>query len=159
MTSDPDQDLTLGQLLTRGIQSSLKVIEADSPNQSAVQVSNRPRGQQYSLHSATDSCLVHCWSPHLHSTFLQSQLESALSDLTLCSAFISRLGIFSPNETLDDIHTRDLRCLLVDALRGQLAVLAKTQGTEQRIQWLDRAKVSCRRFLKLCTAMLPRTRS
>lgn len=50
MTSDPDQDLTLGQLLTRGIQSSLKVIEADSPNQSAVQVSNRPRGQQYSLH-------------------------------------------------------------------------------------------------------------
>jgi hypothetical protein len=38
-TDNDEQDLTLGQLLTRGIQLGLKVVEADSPNDPTVQVS------------------------------------------------------------------------------------------------------------------------
>jgi immunoglobulin-binding protein 1 len=51
------------------------------------------------------------------------------------------LGILSPNETLEDINTRDLRCVLVDCLRGELEVLAKTKGGVERIGWLQRARV------------------
>ena len=69
--------------------------------------------------------------------------QAALSDLTICSSLISRLGILSPNETLEDINTRDLRCLLVECLRGEMEVLVKTKGGKERVQWLTRAKVSC----------------
>jgi immunoglobulin-binding protein 1 len=72
----------------------------------------------------------------------QALLQSSLSDLTLCSSLINHLGILSLNETLEDINTRDLRCVLVDCLRGEMEVLAKTKAGTERISWLERAKVS-----------------
>ncbi|KAM0792254.1 hypothetical protein ACM66B_004948 [Microbotryomycetes sp. NB124-2] len=110
-----DSDLTLGQLLARGIRTAHAVQIAPSPNDQTVQV----------------------------------QLQSALSDLTVCASLITHLGILSPNETLDDINTRDLRCLLVDSLRAHLQVLVKTKGGVERIQWLDKAKTHFARFVAL----------
>lgn len=82
--------------------------------------------------------------PPSHSTHTarpQTTLQASLSDLTLCSSLINHLGILSPNETLDDINTRDLRCLLVEGLRGEMEVLVKTTGGKERMQWLSKAKV------------------
>jgi len=67
--------------------------------------------------------------------------------LNLASKLINHLGILSPNETLEDINTSDLRCLLVDALSGQLSLLAKTKGGKERITYLNKASVSSFREL------------
>lgn len=125
-------DLTLGQLLARGIASATKVSDADSPNDPAIQVGS-PRYDTLQQQLSANLPLP---------PTQQKLLQSALSDLTLCSSLISRLGILSPNETLEDINTRDLRCVLVDCLRGELEVLAKTKGGVERIGWLQRARVS-----------------
>ncbi|SGY73308.1 BQ5605_C005g03280 [Microbotryum silenes-dioicae] len=104
--NEADSDLTLGQLLTRSLASANIVLNADSPNELA----------------------------------MQNRIHSTLSDLKLCSSLISHLSILSPNETLEEVQTRDLRCLLVDALSAQLQVLVKTKGAVERMQWLQQAK-------------------
>ncbi|SCV69153.1 BQ2448_2173 [Microbotryum intermedium] len=110
MSSNTDNeaasDLTLGQLLTRSLASANIVLNADSPNDLAI----------------------------------QNRIHSTLSDLKLCSSLISHLSILSLNETLEEVQTRDLRCLLVDALRAQLQVLVKTKGGVERMEWLQQAK-------------------
>lgn len=80
-------------------------------------------------------------APLPNSPPIQSLLTTTLSDLTLAAKLIQHLAILSPNETLEDISTRDLRCLLVDALRGQLCVLVRTKGGEERLGWLRKAQV------------------
>ncbi|GAA6029410.1 hypothetical protein JCM8097_003664 [Rhodosporidiobolus ruineniae] len=79
---------------------------------------------------------------------IQALLTSTLSDLTLANKLINHLGVLSPNETLDDISTRDLRCLLVDALQGHLCTLVRTTGGEDRLNWLKRAKSHFTTYLK-----------
>jgi len=55
---------------------------------------------------------------------------------------IAHLGVLSPNETLDDINTRDLRCILVDGLRGEMTLLIKTTTPRDRLANLEKAAVS-----------------
>jgi len=71
---------------------------------------------------------------------VQSKILAALADLSLSASLISRLAILSPNETLDDINTSDLKCLAVQALRGLLVVLLKTTGGGQRKKHLEDAR-------------------
>ncbi|KAL8286140.1 hypothetical protein RQP46_004628 [Phenoliferia psychrophenolica] len=113
--AEAHEDLTLGQLLARGIHSHALVLAADSPSLPAT----------------------------------QKILVGALSDLTLSSSLISRLGLFSPNETVDDIQTRDLRCVLVDCLRGELEGLHKTTSGVERIHWIQRAREHFRTYIDL----------
>ncbi|PRQ73630.1 hypothetical protein AAT19DRAFT_15197 [Rhodotorula toruloides] len=79
---------------------------------------------------------------------VQSLITQTLSDLTLCASLISHLGILSPNETVEDISTRNLRCVLVPALQGQLALLVRTKGGVERLEWLNRAKGYLRAFVE-----------
>lgn len=72
---------------------------------------------------------------------LQHVIESSLSDLTVCASLIAHLGVLSPNETLDDINTRDLRAILVDALRAELTLLLKTKTPKERLSNLTKATV------------------
>ena len=72
---------------------------------------------------------------------LQKTLQSALSDLTLSSSLVARLGILSPNETVEDMHTSSLRCILLPSLRADLELVAKTTSGTERIAWLSRARV------------------
>ncbi|KAM0755449.1 TAP42-like protein [Meredithblackwellia eburnea MCA 4105] len=104
--NDQDQDLTLGQILTRGINNASKVTNAPT--------SNDPQ--------------------------IQKLLQASLSDLTLSSSLIIRLGLLSPNETLADLSTRTLRCLLIPYLRGILTTLLKTTTSTARIDKLSQAK-------------------
>ncbi|OAV92031.1 hypothetical protein PTTG_05718 [Puccinia triticina 1-1 BBBD Race 1] len=71
---------------------------------------------------------------------VQSKILAALADLSLSSSLINRLAILSPNETLEDINTSDLKCLSVEVLRGLLVVLLKTKGGGQRKKNLEQAK-------------------
>lgn len=75
----------------------------------------------------------------------QKQLQSCLADLRLCWSLVGHLGVLSPNETLDDINTRDLRCILVDGLSGEMLLLLKTTSGKERIANLEQATVSPRR--------------
>ncbi|GAA5941887.1 hypothetical protein JCM1841_005094 [Sporobolomyces salmonicolor] len=77
---------------------------------------------------------------------IQTLLQNTLSDLSLSSSLINHLGVLSPNETLDDINTADLRCLLVEALRGQLCLLARTKGGRERVDYLVKAQEHFRKY-------------
>ncbi|BGP37825.1 Type 2A phosphatase-associated protein 42 [Rhodotorula kratochvilovae] len=88
-------------------------------------------------------------APSPNDVAIQSLLAATLSDLTLCAKLIEHLGVLSPNETLDDISTRDLRCLLVPSLQAQLALLVRTRGGVERLDWLRRAEGHLRRFVDL----------
>lgn len=81
-------------------------------------------------------------APSPNDQSIQQLLQATLADLNLANKLINHLGILSPNETLEDINTSDLRCLLVDALSGQLCLLAKTKGGKERITYLNKASVS-----------------
>ncbi|GAA6064340.1 hypothetical protein JCM10212_002316 [Sporobolomyces blumeae] len=115
MTSTDQDDLTLGQLLTRSINRSTSITSAPSPNDSSV----------------------------------QQLLQATLADLTLANKLIQHLAVLSPNETLDDINTNDLRCILVDALSGQLCLLARTKGGAERVKYLTRAQNHFRTYSAL----------
>ncbi|GAA5932817.1 Tap42p [Sporobolomyces koalae] len=80
---------------------------------------------------------------------IQRLLQDTLADLTLANKLINHLGILSANETLEDVNTNDLRCLLTDALSGQLCLLAKTKGGQERVVYLNRASEHFRTYNKL----------
>ncbi|GAA5822661.1 hypothetical protein JCM11251_004332 [Rhodosporidiobolus azoricus] len=88
-------------------------------------------------------------APSPNDARIQSLLTRTLSDLTLASKLIDHLGVLSPNEALDDIATRDLRCLLVEAVRGQLSVLVRAKGGEERLKWLKKAQTHFTTYLRL----------
>lgn len=127
------QDLTLGQLLDRSISAAFEVTAAPSANDPTVQVSSQTAT---TIAASADGFR------------LQSKITSCISDLTVCSSLIGHLGVLSPNETLDDINTRDLRCILVDALRAEIILLLKTTSGKERIVNLEKAKVSSVRQLR-----------
>ncbi|KAA1079563.1 hypothetical protein PGT21_016097 [Puccinia graminis f. sp. tritici] len=89
---------------------------------------------------------------------VQSKILAALADLSLSSSLINRLAILSPNETLEDINTNDLKCLSVEVLRGLLVVLLKTKGGGQRKKNLEQAKDHFKSFSRQIEAyeIIPR---
>lgn len=101
-------DLSLSQLLQRGLNTASQVLAAPSANDVAV----------------------------------QALVVASLSDLTLCAAFIERLSILSTNETIGDVGTKDLRCLLVDAFRGEMEMNLRTRSSVERVKQLLVAKAS-----------------
>ncbi|GAA6047684.1 hypothetical protein JCM3770_001626 [Rhodotorula araucariae] len=88
-------------------------------------------------------------APSPNDPHVQRLVAQTLSDLTLCAKLIDHLGVLSPNESLDDIATRDLRCLLVPSLQAHLALLVRTRGGVERLEWLRRAHDNLRRFVDL----------
>ncbi|GAA5829753.1 hypothetical protein JCM5353_002220 [Sporobolomyces roseus] len=88
-------------------------------------------------------------APSPNDQSIQQLLQATLADLNLASKLINHLGILSPNETLEDINTSDLRCLLVDALSGQLSLLAKTKGGKERITYLNKASDCFKKYSSL----------
>ncbi|KAI7940161.1 hypothetical protein MJO28_013813 [Puccinia striiformis f. sp. tritici] len=86
--------------------------------------------------------------PTPNNVSVQSKILAALADLSLSGSLINRLAILSPNETLDDINTNDLKCLAVDALCGLLVILLKTTGGGQRKKNLEQAKEHFKNFCK-----------
>lgn len=130
-----ESDLTLGQLLSRSLRHADKATNAPSPNDPAIQA------------STVDGTSRTPASADRLTPLEQSLISTTLSDLTLCASLVSHLGVFSPNETLEDISTRDLRALLVPALEAQLCLLVRTKGGSQRLEWLHRAQTAFKRYV------------
>ena len=63
-----------------------------------------------------------------------------------CEDLVDRLGIFSPNEELEDIHTADIKYLLVPALRGDLLSNSEERDVESRAALLHNALCSYSRL-------------
>ncbi|KAI0780558.1 serine/threonine protein phosphatase PP2A-associated protein [Trametes elegans] len=70
----------------------------------------------------------------------QELVQSSLSDLRQCSTCIAKLSLFSPNEQLADITTRDLVYLLVPYVLSEVQSHARTTEREDRIDLVSEVK-------------------
>ncbi|KAL5529587.1 hypothetical protein ACEPAG_5572 [Sanghuangporus baumii] len=79
----------------------------------------------------------------------QKLVESALEDLNLLSSRIQDLGLFSPNESLDEVTTRDLVYMTVPFVLGELESNARATERDDRLRHLRRAQAHFRAFVSL----------
>ena len=70
----------------------------------------------------------------------QDLLGSALTDLTILNARVAGFGLFSPNESLDDISTRDLVYLLVPYVCAEVQSRLKTVDKHERVVSITQAQ-------------------
>ncbi|PCH37895.1 hypothetical protein WOLCODRAFT_114406 [Wolfiporia cocos MD-104 SS10] len=79
----------------------------------------------------------------------QGLIQSALTDLRLVHSRISALSLFSENETLSDIATRDLVYLLVPFVLSEVEGRVRTTDAEERLEKATRSQIQriLRRFL------------
>lgn len=68
-------------------------------------------------------------------------MQSALLDLRQCSIRVSRLALFSPNEQLADIPTRDLVYLLVPYVLSEVQSRVRATEREDRLDLVKAVKV------------------
>lgn len=81
-----------------------------------------------------------------NSTAFQENLSSAITTFEECLQIASRVSLFSPNETLDDVSSGDLQYMLIHFHLAEL-VLKITGG--DRNSNLARARAHYEQFLKL----------
>ncbi|EJU05152.1 TAP42-like protein [Dacryopinax primogenitus] len=85
-------------------------------------------------------------SPHSPASTQQSLL-SAISDLQLLSSRVDDLALFSDNETVDDLGTKDAVYMLVDYVWGEAVGRVRTEGREERMTRLRESERHFRTFL------------
>ena len=81
--------------------------------------------------------------PTLSDAFKES-LGSALSDLRTLQTRVTSLSLFSSNETLDDVSTRDLVYMTVPFVRAEAENRAPVQGRADRLEHMQQAEVCIR---------------
>ena len=79
--------------------------------------------------------------------FLQDLIRSALTDLRSLSSRVIALSLFSANEALEDISTRDLVYLLVPYVFAQLEGRVKAVERDERMGHLGVAQRCLRTFV------------
>lgn len=84
------------------------------------------------------------------STVDQETVKKGCEILTQCEEMISKLGLFSTNETKDDISTTNLKYLLVLFYLGELK---EKVAQDDRIQVLKVAQAKLKEFISFCEAM------
>lgn len=77
----------------------------------------------------------------------QDLLQSASMDLTTARIRVASLALFSPNETLPDISTRDLVYLFVPYALAEVENRARTTDTQERITRIRRAQAYLKEFI------------
>ncbi|OCH93879.1 TAP42-like protein [Obba rivulosa] len=77
----------------------------------------------------------------------QVLVQSALSDLRTVDSRVSTLSLFSPNDQLADIATRDLVYLLVPYVISEVEGRIRTIDPEERLERVQRAQRYLQRFL------------
>jgi len=68
-------------------------------------------------------------------------IRSCLKDLKTIQSRLAALSVFSPNESLEDIGTKDLVYLFVPYVQSELLDRVKTTGITERLQVLEQAQV------------------
>jgi immunoglobulin-binding protein 1 len=76
----------------------------------------------------------------------QSLLVTARTDLDLIERILSSLGVFSQNETLEDVADGEMVFMVEQWVRGEVEGRVATNGIQQRLKVLERAKVSAEDF-------------
>ncbi|KAL5489940.1 TAP42 [Sanghuangporus weigelae] len=79
----------------------------------------------------------------------QKLVESALEDLNLLSSRIQDLGLFSPNESLDEVTTRDLVYMTVPFVLGELESNARATERDDRLRRLRSSQAHFRAYVSL----------
>ncbi|KAL9250223.1 PP2A regulatory subunit TAP46-like protein [Drosera capensis] len=80
----------------------------------------------------------------------QDEIRKGCEVLERCEEMISKLGLFSSNETKEDISTANLKYLLLPYYLGELT--EKISG-EDRIQTLKTSQAKLKEFTSFCEAM------
>ncbi|KAF5800533.1 putative TAP46-like protein [Helianthus annuus] len=85
------------------------------------------------------------------STLDKETLRKGCEALQKCEEMISKLGLFSTNETKDEISTTNLKYILVPFYLAEL--IEKTGHDDDRIQILKASQAKLKEFLSFCDAM------
>ncbi|KAH7839683.1 hypothetical protein Vadar_007310 [Vaccinium darrowii] len=80
----------------------------------------------------------------------QETLRKGCEALKRCEEMVSKLGLFSSNETKDDISTTNLKYLLV---LYYLAELTEKVAQDDRIQVIKASQAKLKEFMSFCEAM------
>ena len=81
----------------------------------------------------------HVGFPAQHS--VQELIQTALADLRQCSARVAKLSLFSSNEQLMDIPTRDLVYIFVPFVFSEVLSRVRAPDPEERIDLVSNVKV------------------
>lgn len=73
---------------------------------------------------------------------VQQLLQDSLADLILARRMIDTLGVFSENESMEDIGDNEMVYLAVDWLYAEVQSRVNGDGLQGRIHVLERSKVS-----------------
>ncbi|XP_021729116.1 PP2A regulatory subunit TAP46-like [Chenopodium quinoa] len=84
------------------------------------------------------------------STVDQESIRKGCEMLEKCEDMISRLGLFSTNETKEDISTANLKYILVPYYLGELT---EKVSQEDRVQILKASQTKLKEFVTFCEAM------
>lgn len=84
------------------------------------------------------------------STIDQESIRKGCEMLEKCEYMISRLGLFSTNETKEDISTANLKYILVPYYLGELT---EKVSQEDRVQILKISQAKLKEFVSFCEAM------
>ncbi|XP_021763893.1 PP2A regulatory subunit TAP46-like isoform X1 [Chenopodium quinoa] len=84
------------------------------------------------------------------STVDQESIRKGCEMLEKCEDMISRLGLFSTNETKEDISTANLKYILVPYYLGELT---EKVSQEDRVQILKASQAKLKEFVTFCEAM------
>ena len=71
----------------------------------------------------------------------QAVVNSALKDLNLLSARVQSLNLFSPNEALDELSTRNLLYITLPFILAEVELHARSTKRDERLERLRRAYV------------------
>ncbi|EKM55277.1 uncharacterized protein PHACADRAFT_120474 [Phanerochaete carnosa HHB-10118-sp] len=77
----------------------------------------------------------------------QNLVQSALTDLNIVRSRVRDLALFSPNETLHDIATKDLLYLFVPFTLAEVENRARAAELEERVAHISRAQVYLKEYL------------
>lgn len=112
--------------------------------------SNLPKVDAMSLSSLFTQSLVNASKAANGSTLdeaTQQLLYRSMKDLSVLQGRIDALGLFSPNETLDDISTRNLVYLSVPYVKAEIQNRIRTLDPDERIASLGLVKEQFRQFV------------
>lgn len=82
-----------------------------------------------------------------NSSEVQVEVKRSMSIFEKCTRLVSMAGMFSPNESIDEIATRDLQYLVLPAMLGTLS-LKITSGDRKEI--VECAEIYFKDFLQRC---------
>ena len=95
------------------------------------------------LLSRTLASLLPIFDDTLSTSLPQAQalLRAALADLALARRMIDALGVFSDNESMEDVSDGEMVYMCVDWVVGEVQGRVNGDGLKERIQILERSQV------------------